>query len=79
LFFTIQKFDFLVYSISGCCYSDVPALSVISVEFDAVVFWRQLLGFTYFVEPNLYTKSERLLVPKYLGLGLKGLICTNDS
>jgi len=52
LFFTIQKFDFLVYSQSGCCYSGVPVLSVISVDFDTEVFWRQLLGFTYFVKPK---------------------------
>ena len=27
-------------------------LSVISVDFDAEVFWHQLLGFTYFAKPN---------------------------
>jgi hypothetical protein len=26
--------------------------SVISVDFDAEVFWHQLHGFTYFVKPN---------------------------
>jgi len=48
LFFTIKKIDILVYSISGCCSSDFPVLSVISVDFDAEVFWRQLLGFYIF-------------------------------
>jgi len=42
----------LVYSISVCYYSGVPVLSVIYVDFDAEVFWRQFLGFTYFVKPN---------------------------
>ena len=44
------KFDFPVYSISGCSYSAVPLLSVSSIDFDAAVFWRQLLGFTYCVK-----------------------------
>jgi hypothetical protein len=52
LFFTIQKFDILVYSISGCCCSCVPALSIVAVGFDAEAFWCQLLGLTYFVQPN---------------------------
>jgi hypothetical protein len=29
-----------------------PVLSVIFVDFGVEVFWRQLLGFTYFVKPN---------------------------
>lgn len=52
LFFTVQKFDILVYSMSGDCYSCVPALSVVAVDFDAEGIWRQLLGLIYFVKPN---------------------------
>jgi len=47
LFFSIQKFDFFVYSVSGCCYSCVPALSVVAIDFDAEVFWCHLLSLTY--------------------------------
>ena len=60
-FFSIQKFDFLVYSISDCCCSGVPVLPVISVYFDAEVFWRQLLGFAYFVKPNGCIRSLVIL------------------
>jgi hypothetical protein len=42
----------LIYSVSGCCYSGVSVLSVISVDFEAEVFWRQLLGFTNFAQPT---------------------------
>jgi len=37
---------------SGDCYSCVPALSVVAVDFDAEGIWRQLLGLIYFVKPN---------------------------
>jgi hypothetical protein len=52
LFFTIQKFDILVYSMSDDCCSYVPALSVVAADFDAEGIWRQLLGIIYFVKPN---------------------------
>jgi hypothetical protein len=44
--------DFLVYSQFGWGCSGVVAFTVISVDFYADVFRRQLLGFTYFVKPN---------------------------
>ena len=45
-FFTIQKFWFLgLLYVPGYCYSDVLALSVNSIGFDAEVFWYQMLGF----------------------------------
>jgi hypothetical protein len=52
LFFTIQKFDILVYSMSDGCCSCVPALSVVAVDFDAEAIWCQLFGLTYFNKPN---------------------------
>jgi len=52
LFFTIQKFNFLVYSISDCCCSCVPALSVVAIDVEAEAFWCQLLGLAYFVKPS---------------------------
>jgi len=33
-----------VYSVSGRCYSGVPLLSAISVDFYAGIFWRNLYG-----------------------------------
>ena len=41
----------------------VPKLrkaSITSVDFDADVFWRQLLGFTYFIKPNGCTRCQKL-------------------
>ena len=44
LFLQYNNFDFFVYSVSGCCCSVVPALCVISVQFDAVGALQQLVN-----------------------------------
>jgi len=40
----------------GCCCSGIPVLPTVCFDFDAAVFWCQLLGFTYFVIPNGYIR-----------------------
>ena len=46
---------------SGCCYSGVLVLSVVSVDFDAEVFWRQLLVFTYFFNKRENKQKKNFL------------------
>ena len=52
---------FLVYSMSGCCYSGVLAFSVVSLDFDAEVFWRQLFHFH-----NIFNRMAALVFSNFI-------------